>query len=285
MKKGFAIFMALTMLLALTACGAKKTEPEKTEQPPVQEILPETMPELSSVEPVVLTAEKVEGRLPEGEYDLPDEVTSMLEWQWSGAVGLLAEADGAEFYAVEGKESSVALLYWDGACGEFDWQFVTPHAVDPKLWVADLDQDGEDELVALCYGGSGTGVSLEYLYVVEKNEDGSLTSYGLTWETLAKGLDDQLQTISVNGATYVALGRELVDISAQLEDVEAKNVKVHMGPIVSYEPVEGGFACRFGTAVEGEGIPYLALYVADITGTVRYENGNFTLEDLHLLSY
>ena len=106
---------------------------------------------------------------------------------------------------------------------------------------------------------------------------------------LEETLNEQLQTISMNGATYVALGRELVDISAALEDVKAEGVKVesvkaHMGPIVSYRPMEEGFTCRFGVAVEGDGLPYLALYVAEMEGIVRYEDGQFILEDLHLLS-
>ena len=53
----------------------------------------------------------------------------------------------------------------------------------------DMDGDGEDEAAVNCYGGSGTGVSLECLYVVEKNDDGSLSSYGLTGEALAETLD------------------------------------------------------------------------------------------------
>lgn len=283
MKKIFAALMALTVLLTLTACGTKKAEPEKTEQPSQQETQPETLPELSPAEPVELPAERVEGRRPEGEYDLPDEVTSMLDWQWSGAVALLAEEDGAEFYAVEGKESSIALLYWDGVWGEFDWLFVTPRAIDPQLWVTDIDEDGEDELVVLCYGGSGTGVSLEYLYVVER-EGKTLVSYELPLGTLSQALNGQLQTVSDNGTVYAALGRELVDLSAVLEGVEAKNVKACLGAIADYEPVEGGIAARFGVALEGDGIAYLALYGADVAGTVRYADGVFTLEDLHLLS-
>lgn len=281
MKKIFAALMALTVLLTLTACGTKKTEPEKTEQPSQQETQPETLPELSPAEPVELTAERVEGRLPEGEYDLPDEVTSMLDWQWSGAVALLAEEDGAEFYAVEGKESSVALLYWDGVWGEFDWLFVTPRAIDPQLWVTDIDEDGEDELVALCYGGSGTGVSLEYLYVVER-EGKTLVSYELPLGTLSQALNGQLQTVSVNGTVYAALGRELVDITADLEGVKTENVSVCLGQTAAYRPTESGLTCTFGVVAEGDGIPFLSCYVAEVEGEIRYADGIFTLENLRL---
>lgn len=283
MKKWIAIFMALTMLLALTACGAKKEEPAPSE-PETQETPMEPAPELAALPELQIPAETMEGRIPGGQYELPDEVISMVEWYWSGAVGLLAEVDDAAFYALEGKESNPALLCWDDAQAEFDWWYSTPQAIDPELWVYDVDGDGEDEVVADCYGGSGTGVSLEYLYVVEKNDDGSLTSYGLTWEALAETLDQHLQTISMNGATYAALGRELVDISTALEEVKAENAKVHLGPIVSYRPIEDGFTCRFGVAAEGDGLAYLSLYVAEIEGEVRYKDGQFTLEGLHLLS-
>ena len=288
MKKFFAILMALTMLLSLTACGTKAEQPAPS-QPEKQETPAESAPELKELPKLTISAEKAEGRLPGGEYDLPEEVISMVEWNRTGAVGLLAEVDDVAFYALEGKESNPALLRWGDAQAVFDWWYSTPQAIEPELWVYDVDSDGENEIVADCYGGSGTGVSLEYLYVVEKNDDSSLTSYGLTWDSLSETLDEQLQTISMNGATYVALGRELVDISAALEDVKAEGVKVetvkaHLGPIVSYRPLDEGFACRFGVAVEGDGIPYLAMYVAEIEGVVRYEDGQFALEDLHLLS-
>lgn len=283
MKKRIAIFMALAMLLTLTACGKKAEQPAPVD-PPAEKIPVALIPELTEVPALTIPAEKMEGRLPGGEYELPVKVIPMLMWQREGMAGLLAEEDDVAFYALEGKESSPALLRWGDSQAEFDWQYVTPQAIEPELWVYDVDGDGEDEVAADCYGGSGTGVSLEYLYVVEKDEDGALTSYGLTWESLEKVLNEQLQTISVNDATYVALGRELVDISAALEGVKAENVKAHLGPIVSYRPVEEGFTCSFGVAVEGDGIAYLALYVAEIEGVVRYEDGQFMLEELHLLS-
>ena len=283
MKKGIAIFMALTMLLTLTACGKKAEQTEPTD-PPAEKIPVALIPELMEVPALTIPAEKLEGRQPGGEYELPVEVIPMLVWQRDGMAGLLAEEEDVAFYALEGKESSPALLCWGDSQAEFDWQYVTPRSIEPELWVYDVDGDGEEEVVADCYGGSGTGVSMEYLYVVEKDEDGVLTSYGLTWESLGQVLNEQLQTISANEATYVALGRELVDISAALEGVKAENVKAHLGPIVSYRPVEEGFTCSFGVAVEGDGIAYLAMYVAEIEGVVRYEDGQFTLEELHLLS-
>ena len=285
MKKGFAVCLALTLLLTLTACGNKKAEQESPNPPPVtQEPAVEVPVELLPVEDVEVAADGMEGRLPGGDYDLPEEVVPMIDWQWSGAVALLAQEGDVAFYAVEGKESSPALLRWGDSQAEFDWCYSTPQAIEPELWVYDIDGDGETEVAVDCYGGSGTGVSMEYLYVVEKEADGTLVSYELPWQAIAKALNEQLQTVLLAEGTYAALGRELVDISADLENVEAENVKVALGQVVSYRPLENGLACRFGVVAEGKGIPSLSLYVAEVEGEAHYENGIFTLENLHLLS-
>jgi len=285
MKKGFAVLLTLALLLTLSACGKKEAEQELPPQPPVAEETPlEVPPELSPVKAVEISAEEMEGRLPGGDYDLPEEVVPMIDWQWSGAVALLAQEDDVAFYAVEGKESSPALLRWGDSQAEFDWWYSTPQAIEPELWVYDIDGDGETEVVVDCYGGSGTGVSMEYLYVVEKNENGTLVSHELLWQPLATGVNEQLQAITMNGKTYAALGRELVDISADLENVEAENVNVCLGQVAAYRPVEDGLTCRFGVVAEGSGIPFLSLYVAEVEGEIRYEDGVFTLENLHLLS-
>ena len=285
MKKGFAVCLALTLLLTLTACGKKKVESEPPAPPPVTEEPTVEIPvELIPVETVEIAADGVEGRLPGGDYDLPEEVIPMIDWQWSGAVALLAEEGDVAFYAVEGKESSPALLRWGDSQAEFDWWYSTPQAIEPELWVYDIDGDGETEVVVDCYGGSGTGVSMEFLYVVEKEEDGTLVSYELPWQAVAKALNQQLQTVNLADRIYAALGRELVDISADLENIETEQANVCLGQVVSYRPLEDGLTCRFGVVAEGEGIPILSLYVAEIEGEVRYGSGVFTLENLHLLS-
>jgi len=282
MKKRIAMFLALTMLLALTACGAKQAEQKEPEQTVNQQETPaEALPELLPAESVEIAAETMEGRTPGGEYVLPEEVVSMVEWQWSGAVGLLAQEGDVAFYALEGKESNPALLCWDDLQAEFDWWYATPQAIEPELWVYDMDEDGEDEVVADCYGGSGTGVSLEYIYVVERDGN-SLTSFELPWAAVAEGLNAHLQTVSVNGKTYAALGRELVDITADLEGVKAEDVSICLGQTAAYRPAETGLTCTFGVVAEGDGIPFLSCYVAEVEGEIRYADGVFTLENLRL---
>ena len=287
MKKYIAFALALAMLLTLTACK-KKTEPAPESPAPVtppaveKEEPAETLPDLRPVEDVVVSPDVVEGRDPGGDYVLPEELTTMMDWQWQGAVGLVAQTEDVYFYAIEGKESCPALLRWGDSMAEFDWWYSTPHAIEPELWLMDIDEDGETEVVADCYGGSGTGASMEYIYIVEKDADGALVSHELPWRDLCEQVDKQLRLVSQSDTFYAVLGKELVDITEHLPtEPDAKAETLALGWIARYTPAEGGLNGIFGVLVEGEGIAG-PVYVANAEGFLRYEDGVFTLTDLHL---
>lgn len=69
-----------------------------------------------------------------------------------------------------------------------------------------------------CYAGSGTGVSVWELHIVERSADGALTGYTLPpavrWETLSP----LLRMEENGGRWYAMLGRELVDITDKLPE-------------------------------------------------------------------
>lgn len=287
MRKIVALVMAVAMVLTLTACKKKEAAAPEVETPQVQIPAPQepapTVPvDLRPVEDVVVPPDVVEGRKPGGEYVLPEELTTMMDWQWQGAVGLVAQVEDVYFYALEGKESCPALLRWGDSMGEFDWLYSTPQAIEPELWLMDIDGDGETEVVADCYGGSGTDASMEYIYIVEKEADGTLVSHELPWRDLSALVDRQLQTIGMNGRLYAALGRELVDITDYVSDADLVE-SVGLGWIAHFDRAENGLECSFGVTAEGKNLPLE--YVAVVSGFLRYENGTFTLEDMHLSSY
>ena len=157
----------LLALMLLTGCGAWETEAALS--------LPKTVPAKPISAPAVVT----EGRKPTKDYDLPTEVVRQLEWgeRMGKPVAKLAELpeQDAAFYAVEEDSSYWALLRWGGSLAEFDWSFGGPLIVEPRLWCRDVDGDGQEEIVLVNHVGSGTGVSIEELHIVEKNLDGTLT--------------------------------------------------------------------------------------------------------------
>jgi len=284
MQKMIRVACALALMLSLISCAAKPAEsPDTTPDSAPQSgaATQQTLPELKPVEEISVPAERVNGRAPEGEYDLPVELISMDRWMEEGAIARLAETEDAAFYALEGKDANPALIEWEGSRAEFDWLYVTPRLIAPQMWQLDLDEDGEEELLVSCYGGSGTGVSMEYLYVVERSDRGVLTAYGLPWEALSREMSERLSLVRSGERIYAALGKELVDITTAIpEGYEAE--KLCLGWIASYAPEDWGISGTFGVAAEGEQLPPLSAYVANAEAFLTYEDGTFTLTQLHL---
>lgn len=90
-----------------------------------------------------------------------------------------------------------------------------------------------------CYAGSGTGVSVWELHIVERSADGALTGYTLpcaAWEALSP-----LLRVEENGGRwYAMLGRELVDITDRLpEDAEPEGLRC--GDYIHFAPADGAW--------------------------------------------
>ncbi len=185
------LFLAFLLLVFLSGCAAAPAEapPAKSAEVPAPEEAPFALPETAEAEPVSAEAVVTEGRAPAKDYDLPPSPPwdvygrqyDMLRWSSGGVLSILAEARDAAFYALPYSEDAneTALIRWGDSLAEFDWSFVTPRLFPPRMAALDLDGDGKEELAVLCYTGSGTGVSIYELHVLEKNPDGTLTDYAM----------------------------------------------------------------------------------------------------------
>lgn len=273
----------LLAALMLTGCGASGASG-----------LPETEP----LEPLSAPAVVTEGRTPEEDYQLPTQVVGLRDWmgnsRWNlDPVGLLSQLPDQEvaLYGVTKYSGSTALLRWGDALAEFDWSFGGPQVVEPRLQCWDADGDGQEEVVLINLLGSGTGVSIEELHIVEKNQDGTLTDHCFPETLWRDALSEQLSVVTAEDRTYAVLGRELVDLTDVL--LAAENIApgavqgLTTGSQASFSAwpheKEPGGSLRFQGAVmlEGEDIPYY-WYTADLSAPVSYQDGGFTLSEIHL---
>lgn len=288
MKKRFFTALLAAALPLLAGCGGEEAAPPAS--------LPQTVP----LDPFSFPAEVTEGRTPTEKYELPTALTELAFWDETAApAALLAEVpdQNAAFYALWTPESEApeageltALLRWGDSLAEFDWDYRTPRAIPPRLWCFDADGDGEEELVADCYMGSGTGVSVSQLHIVEKAADGTLTDYALPWQSFGD-LTDLLRVETVEDRTYAVLGMELVNITAQLPEGAdpAALTGLVTGSTVSFDVTpesDQGERIHFrgGAWLEGADIPPTVCYAVNVDASVEFADGTFTLTDLHLNS-
>ena len=278
MKRLLPALLALTLL---SGCGTRETASS----------LPETSPAQQISAPAVVT----EGREPEEDDDLSAALDGFSEWMHNStldqnSVGLLAELpeqDVALYGVRDHRGDDRALLRWEDSLAEFDWNFGGPLTVEPRLWCWDADDDGQDEVVLVNHVGSGTGVSIEELHIVEKNEDGTLTDYAFPEELWRVQLSALLTLVKGNNRVWVSLGRELVDITSQLpENLEPETLRgLGTGNVAGFDTDwPRGADIRFSGSVCLDADGYNSWYVADISAYVSYAGGVFTLSDLHLNS-
>ncbi len=277
----------LLALLLLTACG--------TDAKPAMEVLEVpafSLPETADAEPVSAPAVVTEGRAPAEDYDLPPSLAAVQEhprynmerWASGGVIELLAEAPEADaaFYGLPYSQDAqeTALIRWGDSLAEFDWYFATPRMFPPRMAAMDLEGDGENELAVLTYTGSGTGVSVYDLHVLEKNPDGTLTDYAMPGSLWQEQVPPLLRFVQTGGRNFLILGRELLEIDTDYipEDGTAPST----GWIADFRLLPEERAVQLLGAVD---LWKTTNYVADYTANVGYRDGVFTLSQFHLQSF
>lgn len=288
MKKPLPVLLALVLL---TGCGSGSAGVIGGADGPTEIMVDETgavpLPETAPARPISAPAVVTEGRMPAKGYDLPAEAADMMEWGGRSPVAKLAELpeQDAAIYGVAKEQGTAMLLRWGDSLAEFDWNYGGPQIAGPQLRYWDVDDDGQDEVVLVNHIGSGTGVSVDELHIVEKQEDGTLTDYVFPEKLWGEQLAFLLGTAAVSGRTFAVLGEELVDITRHLpEGLEPEALRgLGTGSIARFEAdCSDGTDIRFsGSAcLDADGFYYC--YVADLSADVSYADGVYTLSNFHL---
>lgn len=178
---------------------------------------------------------------------------------------------------------------------EFDWLYMTPRGIEPALKLADYDGDGQNELAVDLYIGSGTGVAVEELHIVELSDDHLIDR--------ALAPDDYVAQVNANvsfktrraksGELFADLriGEKTVPISLQAyqDDEERGRIldRLAFGSIVSFELDGERPLIRFGVGFFSENFAspeYIGNLYADVAyredGTFELSNYRYEADDL-----
>lgn len=296
MKRGLPLLLALALL---AGCGAPvPAEPETLPDGPPAEVQAVSLPEPRRLEPVSAPAVVTEGRKPAEDYDLPP-LPQDTDWRiyrnnaerWvtdGPSIAVLAEdreADavlyGLPLYANSSQET--ALIRWGDSLAEFDWSlFPGPSMVLPQIVGLDTGL-GVDKLAVICQVGTGTGVSVAELHILERGPDGTLTAYTFPESLWQEELPKLFDAAEINERTFAILGHELVEIEHEGLDLDLE--KTSSGMIANFETTDWGglrFRGAFCLSPPDSAMP---CYVAETSTEILLENGVFTLQDFHLYSY
>ncbi len=293
MKKILVLILALALL---SGCGGNPAPAEPEESPAVEEFI--SLPEPHRLEPISAPAVVEEGRAPAEEYELPplprdtDWTTyrnNAMHWVADGPhIAVLAEdreADavlyGLPLYANTSQET--ALIRWGDSLAEFDWSlFPGPSMVLPQIEVLAADSRTE-KLAVICQVGTGTGVSIAELHILEKGPDGTLTAYTFPESLWQDELPKLFDTAEIGGRTFAMLGHELVEFHHEGPDLDLE--KTSSGMIADFSTEDWGglrFRGAFCLSPPDSAMP---CYVAESSAEILYRDGVFTLQDFHLYSY
>ncbi|MBM7567063.1 hypothetical protein [Paenibacillus sacheonensis] len=174
-----------------------------------------------------------------------------------------------------------------------DWTYATPRQILPVLQAEDYDGDGEEELAAIVDIGSGTGVSLEELHVVEYQGESppagqSFADHEFLSEDYLEQLGKlmQIKTTNRNGELFgqLAIGSRRYEVSFknyQADYGEAKiKDKLGYGSIIYFQAEQHKltFSAAIGIVIAGNAQPE---YFGDVEADVAYASGGkFKLENL-----
>jgi len=171
---------------------------------------------------------------------------------------------------------------------QFDWISGTPREIMPDMQAADFDADGEDELAVILYIGSGTGVSVEELHVVEFDGEGRMEDHVFAESDYVGQLNERLEFRPPDpDRDGAATGEMVVDSRpyavnlAEFASGEFGRItdRTVLGSIVHFAAEGRKLKAEFGVGIVLETF-VVPQYIGAIHADVEYRNGRFRLGDM-----
>lgn len=177
-----------------------------------------------------------------------------------------------------GAEDGVILKQGDKLC-TFNWRsYLTPRFVLPILHSGDYDGDGTEELMCVLYVGSGTGVSISELHILEPESE-------RLYRDILFEVSDYIEQLNSNikysydkekKLTFIIEGNEYEYETSEFFE-EYTFVSIGYGDIIDFEYQDGiQLTVNPGFSFVGIAPP---VYFGSVTAKVIYKDGTFTLRD------
>lgn len=186
------------------------------------------------------------------------------------------------------KEARVLLKAGDSE-QYFDWTYLTPRFILPSMNLSDLDSDGKEELSVILYVGSGTGVSLQELHVLELPEKKQGTGQSLKDQVfedyiiqLDKAVSFKLlsESSGLKGEISVENKKYKINIKDYQSEEYGKIIeKLFYGNIVRFSQDNNKLMVELaaGLGFENNVEP---VYIGTLNADIDYKSGKFKLKNI-----
>lgn len=181
----------------------------------------------------------------------------------------------------------------------YNWNYMTPRGILPQMQVADFDGNGTDELMVILSMGSGTGVSVYELHIVDIYQKpqgaGALPEIRKAEafrDSCFKADDYKTQLDQAVRFTAYTKHKELrADVAiadaksslslAEFQDNDYGKVNEQpvFGMVVGFSVEKNRLKAEFGLGLTAERLPW-PNYVGKVLADVDYRDGQFTLVNL-----
>lgn len=189
---------------------------------------------------------------------------------------LLAE-DSVNNTQLYGIKPQGAVLFKDGKKQIFDWSCLTPRGILPEITMADFDGDGLSEIGVNLYWASGTGMSIEQLYILKPSKDDSGNDYFVDYQFTAD--DYAVQLAEILQHSYDSENKILtLQVQDKIYTIQLSQGFQYMNyvDIVQFRFDNNKIKAIFPLGIVQEGV--VAEYgYGSLTADVEYRNSKFTL--------
>lgn len=282
------LLLLLIISIAITACG-KETSPVIN---PVEEDLPTTNDEVATQND------------PSAAKNDRFKVIESYEEHEAQHFPLISSIPDRDIY-LYGFSNGV-ILYVDDSGYYYNWYYLTPRFILPRMHLGDFDGDGTEELAVILYVGSGTGVSVEELHIIKIYEDQVLSRDPSDSNYFEINKDyftdyqfdnyiDQLEAVSLL-KTYsendelmgdLTIGDNIYSISLKDLYSNAPNTQVennvYFGNVVHFKvesnKLIGEFVANVATDISPVPLP-----IGTVTAEIQFIDGSFILTNHHFTS-
>lgn len=224
-----------------------------------------------------------------------DKVIKSWEDYEASEMPLLAAIPNKDIYLYDTKNDQVVLAVGNDKY-YYNWLCLTPRFILPKMLVSDFDADGKDELSVVLYSGSGTGVSIEDLHIIEISEGKTLSGNQTgnanpeSFKDHIFGQDDYVSQLqkAVSFKTSFKAGELMGEIAidnkkyiVSLKDFQSEEYgeiseDIIWGNIVSFNSENNKLVAKLGVGIACENFASPD-YIGTLYAQVNYKAGKFEL--------